>query len=103
MDDYFDPHADWSGIPHHCRETIRLYVMRGVPMGSFCTAVFANDFMEAAGRADDENQRALFAYARFLYNSAPSPCKGSYEAVEAWIAQGGIAGRVAAMTRRAVL
>lgn len=90
--DYFDPHADWTDIPHHMRSGIRLYVMRGVPMGSFLTAIFANDFMEAAGRADDQNRCALFGYARFLYNSVPSTCRGSYEAVQAWTARGGLLG-----------
>ena len=96
MPDYFDPHADWTAIPEHMRGGIERYVMSGIPMGSFLTAIFANDFMEAAGRADDENQRALLAYARFLYNSVPSQCKGSYAAVDQWIGQGGLNGRVAA-------
>lgn len=90
---YFDPIADWSVIPRHMHSSIRLYVMRGVPMGSFLRAIFANDFMEAAGRADDENQRALFGYAQFLYYSVPSSCKGSYEAVNSWIERGGLEGR----------
>lgn len=94
--EYFDPAADWSAIPHHMRGVIERYVMNGIPMGSFLTAIFANDFMEAAGRADSENILALAAYARFLYNSVPSQCKGSYEAVDQWIGQGGLSGRVAA-------
>lgn len=93
MTEYYDPHADWSAIPLHMRGGIERYVMSGVPMGSFLTAVFANDFMEAAGRADDENREALFAYARFLYNSVPSTCKGSYDAVSAWTGRGGLLGR----------
>ena len=94
--EYYDPSADWGLIPCHMRGGIQRYVMNGVPMGSFLTAVFANDFMEAAGRADDENRDALFGYAQFLYNCVPSTCKGSYEAVEAWIARGGINGRARA-------
>lgn len=90
---YFDDHADWSVIPDHMRAGIERYVMSGVPMGSFLTAVFANDFMEAAGRADAVNQRALFGYAQFLYNSVPHACKGSYEAVNQWIAQRGLNGK----------
>lgn len=90
---YYDPHADWSVIPGHMRSGIELYVMRGVPMGSFLTAIFANDFMEASGRADDVNRHALYGYAQFLYNSVPSNCKGSYEAVNAWIDRGGLQGR----------
>lgn len=93
---YYDERANWSGIPGHMRDGIERYVMSGVPMGSFLTAVFANDFMEAAGRADDANQAALFAYARFLYNHVPQPCKGSYDAVKSWIARGGLAGRAGA-------
>lgn len=93
MSTYYDPHANWSEIPHHMRGSIERYVMSGVPMGSFLTAIFANDFMEAAGRADDENRHALFGYARFLYNSVPSTCKGSYDAVAAWIDRGGVSGR----------
>lgn len=91
--EYYDHDANWRDIPPHCRDTIRMYVMHGIPMGSFLTAVFANDFMEAAGRADDVNRHALFAYATFLYNHVPSASKGSYEAVGAWIERGGIQGR----------
>jgi hypothetical protein len=93
MDAYYDNTANWSGIPHHMRGAIERYVMHGAPMGDFLRAIFANDFMEAAGRADDENQHALLAYARFLYNHVPATCKGSYEAVDAWMAQGGLVGR----------
>ena len=93
MSEYYDSHADWSVIPNHMRGPIERYVMSGVPMGSFLTAIFANDFMEASGRADDENRRALFGYAQFLYSSVPSSCKGSYEAVAAWIERGGLVGR----------
>lgn len=93
MSTYYDQHADWSTIPHHMRGGIERYVMNGFPMGSFLTAIFANDFMEAAGRADAENQHALFGYAQFLYNHVPSVCKGSYDAIEAWIARGGVEGK----------
>ena len=93
MTPYFDQHADWSDIPPHMRSEIERYVMVGCPMGSFLTAIFANDFMEAAGRADNENRQALFSYARFLHNSVPSQCKGSYDAVEQWIGQGGMSAR----------
>lgn len=92
-DAYYDDHADWSVIPHHMRSGIRLYVMHGVPMGGFLTAIFANDFMEAAGRADGANRHALFGYAQFLYSSVPSSCKGSYAAIEAWKARGGLFGQ----------
>lgn len=95
MSTYYDTCADWSPIPHHMRGGIERYIMHGVPMGSFLTAIFANDFMEAAGRADDENRHALFGYAQFLYNHVPSNCKGSYGDVRAWIARGGLEGSAA--------
>lgn len=96
MSDYYDTHANWSGIPGHMRDGIQRYVMSGVPMGSFLTAIFANDFMEAAGRADGLNRHALFAYAGFVYNHTPSNCHGSYETVREWTERGGLSGRVLA-------
>lgn len=92
MGAYYDERADWSAIPGHMRGGIERYVMNGVPMGGFLTAVFANDLMTACGKADEENRHAIFSYAAFLYNHVPATCKGSYEAVEAWIGHGGVAG-----------
>lgn len=89
---YYDQRADWSGIPGHMRSGIERYVMNGVPMGGFLTAIFANDFMTAAGKADDQNRHALFAYAAFLYCHVPAGCKGSYEAISEWSAHQGLAG-----------
>lgn len=89
---YYDPSAKWSGIPEHMRGGIYRYVMHGVPMGGFLTAIFENDFMRATGKADDENRRALFEYAAFIYNHTPSQCHGSPERVDAWLERGGIRG-----------
>jgi len=93
--DYYDDRANWSLISEHIRETVRLYVMHGVPMGSFVTAVFENNFIEACGRADDDNRRGLIGWATFVYNHTPHGCHGSPEKVDAWIAKGGLVGREA--------
>ncbi|MEO7387408.1 MAG: hypothetical protein ABIX37_10765 [Gammaproteobacteria bacterium] len=73
-------------ITDHMLESLDQYVEQGVPPGGFLYAVLSNDFKGAAGRADDENLANLPAYAAWLYNEAPSPCQGSKEAVEKWLA-----------------
>lgn len=80
-------------IPPHMHDGILLYVLDGIPMGSFGNAVLANDFMDAAGRADEDNFRALGNWARFLYNYVPGNCKGSPERVRSWIGGGGLRGQ----------
>lgn len=80
-----------SGIPGYMHDGVRLFVEKGIKPGSFLTAIFANDFMEACRRADDMNAACLFEYGRLLY-SAPLGCHGSPEAVSDWIKQGGLEG-----------
>lgn len=77
-------------IPSHMRDAITLYIEQGVPAGGFLTAVLENDLRNAAGRGDDENQRALVRWVQYLYSYAPSGCWGSPEKVVAWIAKGGL-------------
>ena len=69
------------------------YVERGVPMGDFLTAVFANDLCDSFGRADEENQEALGHIAAWVWNRAPKSCWGSRDKVKAWIEQGGWLGQ----------
>lgn len=80
-----------SGIPGHMHDGVILYIEKGIKPGSFLTAIFANDFMEACRRADDMNAACLFDYGRLLY-SAPLGCHGSPEAVRDWIAHCGLSG-----------
>ena len=82
---------NYEGLPAHMREQMRAYIEKGRPIGSFLAAILANDFVDAAGRADDINQGRLFDYAKFLYNYAPTTCWGSRAKVNAWVAaQGGV-------------
>ena len=83
---------DYSSIPSHMQDGMRLYIEHGIEPGSFLTAVLSNDLMKALGKADDVNLHALPAYGRFLYNDAPCCCYGSPSAVATWIKHGGLAG-----------
>ena len=83
---------NYSSLPFHMQDAMRLYIESGIQPGSFLTAVLSNDLMGALGRADDINLHALPLYGRFLYNDAPCWCFGSPEKVAAWIARGGMLG-----------
>ena len=84
---------NWGLIPPHCRDGIRYYIEKGIQPGDFLFAVFSNDLMEAAGRADGINQLSLHRYAQFLYNYAPPDCYGSHGKVIKWMEQGGLDGK----------
>ena len=79
-------------LPEHMRESARAYVEVGRPPGSFLRAVLTNDLIESFGRADHINQQCMFGWATWLYNECPGNAWGSPEAVEAWIARGGLEG-----------
>lgn len=78
------PNADYMA------HGVEMYVEHGQPPGNFLQAVFANDLMEAFGRADLQNRAAMFDWASWIYNaSIPGSCHGSWEAVKAWISHDG--------------
>ena len=83
---------DYSDLPAHMQDGMRLYIERGIPPGSFQRAVLSNDLMEAFRRADDVNQHAMRDYAVFLTCQAPCGCFGSPDHVKEWIAHGGMVG-----------
>jgi hypothetical protein len=78
-------------IPEYMVDGVKLYVLKGCPMGSFGTHLFCNDFMSAAGHADAENERCLFGWAKPIYH-LPRGCWGSPEAVKKWTEKGGLEG-----------
>jgi hypothetical protein len=82
----------WGNIPESMRGGVIRYVEQGIPPGHFLMAVFTNDFMEMARRADSENGRLFMDYAKLLANECPGDCWGSLEKVADWIKRGGIAG-----------
>lgn len=79
-------------IPQHMHGGVERYVEKGIPPGGFLEALLANDFMEAMGRADAENQEAIQGWAQFIYNWLPNGCWGSPRAVREWISMGGLQG-----------
>ena len=72
------------GIPIHLHGGLARYVFEGVPTGHFLNAVLTNDLYEAVNRADDSNQRAIAALAKFLFNNVPASCFGTDEKVTTW-------------------
>ncbi len=81
-------------LPEYMRGGVIRYVIDGIPPGGFLEAVFCNDLVEAASRADSENQTMLFQYAQFLYH-APGGCWGNEKVVEEWCEVGGLRGMYA--------
>jgi hypothetical protein len=69
-------------IPERMMGGIERYVNDHIPPGDFLTAVFENNLSNACGRADEENQANLPAYAAYIYNEVPHGCHGSKDAVE---------------------
>jgi len=76
---------DWEIRPEML-EALDRYIHKGYRPGGFLTSVLANDFMAACQHADDINIQNLPAYAAYIYNEMPSTCHGSYEIVDAWVA-----------------
>lgn len=85
-------HIDYSRLPEHMRDPFRLYIEKGIPGGSFLTAVVSNDLKGAFGRADDINRARMFDTVAFLVNEAPIGSYGSPERVADWINHGGLEG-----------
>mgnify|MGYP001602015536 FL=1 len=64
--------TDYSMLPHHMQDDARRYIDRGIPPGHFMTAILANDFLGAVGRADIENLHSLPQWAQWIYNEIPN-------------------------------
>ena len=71
-------------IPDRMMKAIQRYLSYGLEPGDFLTAIIENNFVEAAGRADEENLNNLPAYAAFLYAEVPVDAWGSREKRLAW-------------------
>ena len=84
--------TSYDRLPAHMQDTARLYVEKGIPGGSFFTAVVSNDLMRAFARADETNADAMRDWVMWLYNDAPGGCYGSPERVRAWMEAGGLEG-----------
>lgn len=72
-------------IPERMMGGLHRYLVHRIVPGDFLTAVIQNDFVEACGRADDENLANLPAYAAFFYNEAPLGSSGSKQIMVEWL------------------
>lgn len=54
-------------------ESLLLYQNHGIPTGDFLRAVIENKLLEAVGRADDQNLRALPHICAWVYNRLRAP------------------------------
>lgn len=77
---------DYSEIPEHMVDGIKLYLEHGVLPGSFLVAVLCNDLVGACSKADRINKEFIFEWARFLYCHVSKNCWGSPEIVHKYAA-----------------
>ena len=75
-----------SDVPVHTQGALLRYLENGYRPGDFLTAVLSHDLFGAVAHADGENQLALAAIVKFIYNYCPGNCHGSKQAVKDWLA-----------------
>lgn len=85
-------------VPHHLRESVVGYIMRGQHTGHFLSAVFSNDLRESVARADENSLAGLKPLVQFLHNYSPPGCWGSLQHMDRWRAGGGLGGALRAGT-----
>ena len=81
------------GLPSYMKSGVELWVLNGIPAGSFLMAVMENNLMGAFSQADDNNTAMMRDWACLLYNYLPGGCHGSREKVKAWADLYGINGK----------
>ena len=83
--EYFSKKLIECGVPEHRHDGILRYLVDRIEDGGCMTAVFANDLMEAFGRADVNTAAGMKNIVTFIYSYAPNASHGSYEQVEKWL------------------
>lgn len=71
-------------VPHHTRETIEHYLLRGWAPGGFVESMLANDLERALYTADIVNRQRFWTIAMWIREYAPRESWGSYDAIEKW-------------------
>ena len=71
-------------VPPHMRDGFTLWIERGDAGGSFQTAIFENNLMEAFGLADAITRSCLYTICSWIYSYAPRACHGSKEVCADW-------------------
>lgn len=79
-------------LPPHMWSSLYRYICKGIPMGGFGAALMSDKLVEAFCCADEDNLRAMGAWASWLRSYCPCGAWGSEERMQAWIADGGLDG-----------
>ena len=69
------------------KESLELYVERGLLPGSFLVTVLENDLFGAMARADSYNRATIFQITKYIYYELPRDSYGSREKVKAYLAK----------------
>jgi len=76
----------WQLVPWHLHEGIVRYLDQRIPMGSFLTAAFENDFAEAANRSGmGLTTFGLKGLGLFLLYHVPPAAWGTPAKVRSWL------------------
>ena len=66
------------------QKSIENYLLHGWAPGGYVESMFAHDYERAFACADTANRQTIWALWRWITESAPPLCHGSYGAVEMW-------------------
>jgi hypothetical protein len=66
------------------QEAIENYLLHGWAPGGHLEAMLAHDYERAFPTADTANRQTIWALQRWISESAPPLCHGSYRAIDMW-------------------
>lgn len=66
------------------QEAIENYLLRGWAPGGYLESMLAHDYERAFATADTANRQTIWALQRWISESAPPLCHGSYAAISKW-------------------
>lgn len=65
-------------------QAMNLYLFEGLKPGGHLEAMLAHDYERALYNADTHSRKVFWATARWIRDSAPALCHGSYDAINFW-------------------
>lgn len=74
-------------IPPNIKLALDKWASNGDIPGDFVLAVLHNDLMDAVCRADADSLASIRDIVLYVYNDLPSPCWGSLQNVNLWLAR----------------
>lgn len=66
------------------QEAIESYLIHGWAPGGYVESMLAHDYERAFATADIGNRQTIWVLWRWISESAPPLCHGSYRAIEQW-------------------